>query len=101
MLMFFIPKFALSVITNIHSREDNFLNILLCDLLGIFNNIFYRIRTGNPSRHRNCTISTFVITPILNFQKGTSPIPNRIRTYKEICIFYFARVNLRRTFGLP
>src|SRR5690554_2079108 len=92
MFVFFVSEFSFSVISYIYSSEHNFFDVLLGDFFGIFKHIFERITTGNSTSQGYGTIGTFIITSILNFQKSTSPVSDRITSDIKISFFNLTRM---------
>ena len=67
MLVLFVAKFSLAVITYVHARKYNFFDTFIRDFLSISNDIFNSITARNTTCHRYGTVSAFVVATVLHF----------------------------------
>ena len=94
MFVLFVAKLPLAIVSYIDASKDNFLDVVLGYFLSIPKDILYSITTGDTTRHRNGTVSTLVVTTILNLEKSTGTVAYGVAPYIEISFVDVTGVNL-------
>src|SRR5690606_32125272 len=69
-----------------------FFDVLSRDFFGIFQYIFQSITSGNSSSKWDRTIRTFIVTTVLNFQKGSGSVSDRVAANIEVSFSNFTRM---------
>src|SRR5690606_5840076 len=63
-----------SKITQVYTGKHYFFYSAFCNLPCAVYNILYRVAPASPSCQRYCTVSTWIITPVLDFKEGSGPV---------------------------
>ena len=92
--MLFVAKFSFAIVSYIDSSKNDFFDVILGYLFGILQDILNGITARDTTSHRDSTVSTFVITTVLNLEESASTVAYRIASYIEISLIDITGMNL-------